>query len=210
MYIPPAFRDEDAASLHAVIREARLATLVTTTASGLMATPMPLLLDARSGSRGVLFGHMAKANPQWSAPAIGEALVIFMGPDAYVTPSWYATKRETGKVVPTWNYVTVHAYGAVEFFDDAERLLRAVTRLTNHHEGTRQEPWKVSDAPDAYIAAQLKGIVGVEVSISRLEGKRKLSQNRSADDRTGVTEGLAGSTHENEQAVAALMKDLKA
>jgi transcriptional regulator len=136
--------------------------------------------------------------------------VIFMGPDAYVTPSWYATKRETGKVVPTWNYVTVHAYGAVEFFDDAERLLRAVTRLTNHHEGTRQEPWKVSDAPDAYIAAQLKGIVGVEVSISRLEGKRKLSQNRSADDRTGVTEGLAGSTHENEQAVAALMKDLKA
>jgi transcriptional regulator len=210
MYIPPAFRDEDAASLHAVIREARLATLVTTTASGLMATPMPLLLDARSGSRGVLFGHMAKANPQWSAPAIGEALVIFMGPDAYVTPSWYATKRETGKVVPTWNYVTVHAYGAVEFFDDAERLLRAVTRLTDHHEGTRQEPWKVSDAPDAYIAAQLKGIVGVEVSISRLEGKRKLSQNRSADDRTGVTEGLAGSTHENEQAVAALMKDLKA
>jgi transcriptional regulator len=210
MYIPPAFRDEDAASLHAVIREARLATLVTTTASGLMATPMPLLLDARSGSRGVLLGHMAKANPQWSAPAIGEALVIFMGPDAYVTPSWYATKRETGKVVPTWNYVTVHAYGAVEFFDDAERLLRAVTRLTDHHEGTRQEPWKVSDAPDAYIAAQLKGIVGVEVSISRLEGKRKLSQNRSADDRTGVIEGLAGSTHENEQAVAALMKDLKA
>jgi len=209
MYIPPAFRDDDAASLQAAIRQSRLANLITATASGLMATPLPLLFDATTGPHGMLLGHMARANPQWSSPPLGEALAIFMGPDAYVSPSWYATKAETGKVVPTWNYVTVHAYGQVEFFDDPERLREAVTRLTNRHEGAKPDPWKVSDAPADYIRSHLKGIVGVQMTISRLEGKRKLSQNRGAADRAGVEAGLAASPLESERAVASLMKSAR-
>ena len=206
MYVPPAFKDDDTTSLRAMIRQSRLANLITTTASGLMATPLPLLLDDSVGEHGLLLGHMAKANPQWSSPPLAEALVIFMGPDAYVSPSFYRTKAETGKVVPTWNYVTVHAYGSVEFFDDPARLLKAVNRLTDRHEGNRTAPWKVSDAPEPYVQSQLRGIVGVEITITRLEGKRKLSQNRNAADREGVIEGLGESPSEAEQAIAALMK----
>ena len=205
MYVPPAFKDDDAASLRAMIRQSRLANLITATASGLIATPLPLLLDESIGEHGLLLGHMAKANPHWSSPPIGEALVIFMGPDAYVSPSFYKTKAETGTVVPTWNYVTVHAYGAVEFFDDPERLLRAVSRLTDQHEGERPAPWKVSDAPDAYVQSQLRGIVGVEITITRLEGKRKLSQNRNAADRAGAVSGLRDSSRESDRKVATLM-----
>ena len=135
MYIPPAFKDDDIENIRATIRGARLASLVTATAEGPVATPLPLFLDESEGEHGVLYGHVARANPQWKLPPIGDALAIFNGPDAYVTPSWYATKQETGKVVPTWNYVAVHAYGPVEFFQEPERLLDAVTRLTNRHEG---------------------------------------------------------------------------
>ena len=207
MYRPPAFRDDDPASLHATIRAARTGNLITSTAAGLMATPLPLMLDETVGPHGVLIGHVAKANPHWSAAPIGEALVIFMGPDAYVSPSWYATKAESGKVVPTWNYVTVHAHGPVEFFDDTERLLSVVSRLTDHHEEGRSHPWKVSDAPDPYVQSQLKGIVGVQVTITRLEGKRKLSQNRNAADREGVISGLSGSSLQTDQEVASLMRN---
>jgi transcriptional regulator len=147
MYIPPAFKDDDVESIRATIRGARLASLVTATAEGPIATPLPLFLDETEGERGVLYGHLAKANPQWRLAPTGEALAIFMGPEAYVTPSWYATKQETGKVVPTWNYVAVHAYGPVEFFQEPERLLDAVTRLTNKQEKSRAEPWAVADAP---------------------------------------------------------------
>ena len=205
MYIPPAFRDDDLTSLHATIREARLANLITMTADGLIATPLPLLLDSASGPQGVLLGHMARANPQWSSPPVGEALAIFMGPDAYVSPSWYPTKQETGKVVPTWNYITVHAYGTVEFFEDPGRLHAAVSRLTGHHEAARPKPWAVDDAPETYIQAQLRGIVGVQLTITRLEGKRKLSQNRSAPDREGVIAGLAASAGDNDLTVARIM-----
>jgi transcriptional regulator len=205
MYVPPAFRDDDRASLLATMRAARLCTFVTATADGLMATPLPALLDPTEGEHGVLYGHVARANPQWKAKPIGEAMAIFMGPDAYVTPSWYATKRETGKVVPTWNYVAVHAYGPVEFFEDAERLLDVVTRLTDLHEGARKERWAVTDAPVDFIRAQLKGIVGLRVPIARLEGKRKMSQNRSAEDRAGVAAGLAASEQPMDRAVAALI-----
>ena len=205
MYIPPAFRDEDLTSLHATIREARLANLITMTADGLIATPLPLLLDSASGPQGVLLGHMARANPQWSSPPVGEALAIFMGPDAYVSPSWYPTKQETGKVVPTWNYITVHAYGTVEFFEDPERLHAAVSLLTGHHEAARPKPWAVDDAPETYIQSQLRGIVGIELTITRLEGKRKLSQNRSAPDREGVIAGLTASAGDNDQTVARIM-----
>ena len=130
MYTPPAFRDNEKERLQATIRAARLANFITATADGPLATPLPLFLDASEGEHGVIYGHLAKANPQWQVPPVGDALAIFMGPDAYVTPQWYATKRETGKVVPTWNYVTVHASGPVEFFDDPARLLEAVHRLT--------------------------------------------------------------------------------
>ncbi|RUT81590.1 FMN-binding negative transcriptional regulator, partial [Mesorhizobium sp. USDA-HM6] len=139
--MPPAFRDDDKESLRATIRAARLATLVTATAEGPQATPLPLLLDENEGEHGVIYGHVAKANPQWRAPVLGDGLAIFMGPDAYVTPAWYQAKQETGKVVPTWNYVAVHAYGPIEFFDDADRLLDVVTRLTTLHEGGRASPW---------------------------------------------------------------------
>jgi transcriptional regulator len=204
MYTPPIFRDDDLASMHAAMRAARLANLVTATADGLMSTPLPLILDESEG-QGVLYGHLAKANPQWKGAPTADAMAIFMGPDAYVTPSWYATKQETGKVVPTWNYVAVHAYGPIEFFDDAERLLEAVTRLTSLYEGSRDNPWSVSDAPEQFVAAQLRGIVGLRMPITRLEGKRKMSQNRTEADRKGVAAGLAESELPSDQAVAALI-----
>lgn len=205
MYTPPAFREDDPAELHRLIREARLSTLVTATPNGIVATPLPLILDKAEGAHGVLYGHLARANPQWFTPVIGDAMVIFNGPDAYVTPSWYATKREHGKVVPTWNYVAVHAYGTVEFFDDEDRLHDAVTRLTNLYEGSRRDPWAVTDAPELFIKSQLKGIVGLRLVITRIEGKVKMSQNRNDADRRGVVEGLSSSQDATERAAARLV-----
>ncbi|MER8487868.1 FMN-binding negative transcriptional regulator [Mesorhizobium australicum] len=205
MYTPPAFRDDDKDSLLATIRAARLANLVTATADGPLATPLPLFLDETEGEHGVIHGHLAKANPQWRVPAIGDGLAIFMGPDAYVTPAWYASKQETGKVVPTWNYAAVHAYGPVEFFEDADRLLEVVTRLTNLHEGARAAPWAVSDAPADFIQSQLRGIVGLRMPVVRLEGKRKMSQNRNASDRAGVASGLAASERPSDREVSVLI-----
>ena len=129
MYTPPAFRDDDKESLRATIRAARLATLVTATAEGPLATPLPLFLDESKGEHGTIYGHVAKANPQWRVPPLGDGLAMFMGPNAYVTPAWYATKQESGKVVPTWNYAAVHAYGPIEFFEDADRLLDEIGRV---------------------------------------------------------------------------------
>lgn len=203
MYEPPHFKEERIDVLHDAIRQARLATLVTMTTSGLEATHLPMLVDAAPAPHGTLIGHVARANPQWktSSPEV-EGLAIFQGPQAYITPSWYATKRETGKVVPTWNYVTVHAYGRLRFIEDAAELLGIVTRLTETHENGRTAPWAVSDAPADFIRAQLKGIVGVEMTITKLQGKWKMSQNRNAADRQGVAEGLA---RDGEAAVASLI-----
>ena len=205
MYTPPAFKDDDLDSIRATIRAARLANLVTATADGPIATPLPLFLDESEGEFGVLYGHVAKANPQWRSAPIGQALAIFMGPEAYVTPSWYATKQDTGKVVPTWNYIAVHAYGPVEFFQEPERLLQVVTRLTNMHEQSRAQPWAVSDAPPDFVAAQLRGIVGFCIPVTRFEGKRKMSQNRSEVDRAGVAEGLGASDNPQDREVAPLI-----
>ncbi|MGX1305384.1 transcriptional regulator [Amorphus suaedae] len=205
MYTPPAFREDDPAALRTIIREAGLSTLVTATADGIVATPMPLILEASEGPHGTLYGHIARANPQWKAEPAGDALVIFTGPDAYISPSWYAAKREHGKVVPTWNYVAVHAYGPVAFFHDPSDLRAVVTRLTDRHEASRAEPWQVSDAPDAFTDAQLRLIVGVRIPITRIEGKRKMSQNRSEADRLGVAEGLAASPSRADRDVAALI-----
>lgn len=205
MYTPPAFRDEDRDSIRATLRAARLAHFITATADGVMATLLPLYIDQNEGEHGVVYGHLAKANPQGRTAAIGDGLAIFMGPDAYITPSWYATKQETGKVVPTWNYVAVHAHGPVEFFDDPARLLQVVTRLTDIHEDERAAPWRVSDAPADFIQAQLRGIIGIRMPITRLEGKRKMSQNRSLADRSQVAAGLAESPRPSEREAAALV-----
>lgn len=202
MYVPPAFREDDPETLRRIMREARLSTLVTATQEGLVATPLPLFLDESEGAFGTLHGHVAKANPQWKLNPAGEALVVFMGPDAYVTPSWYPSKREHGKVVPTWNYAAVHAYGPVEFYEDEHRLREAVTRLTDLYEKPREDRWAVTDAPEPFIRAQLRGIVGVRLPITRIEGKRKMSQNRPEADRDGVAAALAGSERESDRQVA--------
>ncbi|QOZ28948.1 FMN-binding negative transcriptional regulator [Bradyrhizobium sp. CCBAU 51753] len=205
MYLSPHFKIDELAAIHAAMQASRLATLVTATADGLIGTPLPLILDAREGEYGTLYGHVARPNPQWKTPATGEAMAIFTGPDAYVTPSWYVTKAEHGKVVPTWNYVAVHAYGAAEFFEDADRLLDVVTRLTELHESSRAEAWQVSDAPADFIKAQLRGIVGLKMPITRLDAKKKMSQNRKAEDRAGVIAGLGASDNPGDREVAAMI-----
>jgi len=189
MYLPAHFAEPDIDVLHDAIRASGLATLVTLTDGGLIASHVPLLLETEPAPNGKLIGHLARPNPQGRG-AIGEALAIFHGPEGYITPSYYATKRETGKVVPTWNYIAIHAYGTLRFIDDRAALLELVTRLTNHHESKRATPWAVSDAPDDFVAGMLNGIIGFELTISRLEGKWKMSQNRPAADRTGVIDGL--------------------
>ena len=191
MYVPPLFKEDRIEVLHDAIRRARLATLVTLTGDGLIASHVPMLLDADPAPYGTLLGHVARPNAQARDVVAGvQALAIFHGPDAYITPSWYATKRENGKVVPTWNYVAIHAYGPVEFFDDRERLRAVVTRLTERFEAPRAEPWAVTDAPADFIDGMLKGIVGFALPIARLEGKWKMSQNRPPADRAGVVAGL--------------------
>lgn len=201
MYRPVAFSEDDPAVIRQMIRDARLATLVTATSEGLMATSLPMFL-IDEGPHGVLYGHVARANPQWKLPVTGEALALFSGPDAYVSPSWYASKKEHGKVVPTWNYAAVHAYGPVEFFQDENRLYEIVTRLTDLYEAPREDPWAVTDAPEGFIQALLRGIVGVRLPITRIEGQRKLSQNRSAADREGVIAGLSQSDREDDRVIA--------
>jgi transcriptional regulator len=206
MYTPAAFKDDDVQSLHGLIEHTRLAILVTVDESGLQASHLPLLLRPEQGTHGTLYGHLAKANPQCQALANGaEALVIFAGADAYISPSFYPAKAEHGKVVPTWNYQAVHAYGIAEVFVDADRLLEVVTGLTDKHEAPRTSPWAVSDAPADYIDKMLGAIVGFALPISRLEGKRKLGQNRSAADFAGVRQGLSASSDTKDQELARLM-----
>ena len=203
MYMPPAFNKERIDVLHAAIRDAGLAALVTLTDEGLIASHVPLLLDPAPAPYGTLVGHLASPNPQAKGGVADvQALAIFRGPDVYVTPSWYATKRETGKVVPTWNYVAIHAYGLIRFFDDPARLLEIVTRLTERHETPRAKPWAVADAPADFVAGMLRGIIGFEIPIARLQGKWKMSQNRPPADRAGVVAGL---TEEGREDVAALV-----
>ncbi|MBB6251685.1 FMN-binding negative transcriptional regulator [Nitrospirillum iridis] len=205
MYRPSHFKEDRPSVLHAAMAAIGLANLVTVSADGMpQAGPVPLLLRPEEGEYGALYGHFAKANPQWrETPAGSPALAIFMGPDAYVTPSWYATKRESGKVVPTWNYATIQARGPITFFEDAAALLDLVTALTNRHEGGREAPWAVDDAPADFIQAQLRGIVGFRLAITSLEGKWKMSQNRPVADREGTADGLA---RNGDDAVADLVR----
>ena len=207
MYTPSNFAINDLHELQQQILGTRLAVLVTHGEQGLQASHLPLLLRPDQGPNGTLYGHFARANPQWKALQDGaQALVIFAGADAYVSPGFYPSKAEHGKVVPTWNYVAVHAYGTAEVFTDADRLRNLVSALTDRHEAGRNNPWKVADAPADYIDGMLKAIVGFALPIQRLEGKRKLSQNRSTADIAGVREGLAASPDVHDQALAHLMR----
>jgi transcriptional regulator len=189
MYVPAHFAADDAAARELLATHGA-ADLVTATPQGLLATLLPFVYDPAVGDHGVLLGHVARNNEQWRQPVLGEALVIVRGPDAYVTPSWYVTKSEHGRVVPTWNYVTAHVYGRLVVHDDPAWLEALVRRLTDRHEATNPLPWSVDDAPPKFIAGQLRAIVGVELVISRVEAKLKLSQNRSGADVDGVVAGL--------------------
>ena len=204
MYTPTAFRQDDLATLHQQMRATRLPTLVSHGPNGLLASHLPLLLEPTEGQYGTLYGHFARANPQWRDLADGSpALVIFQGAEAYISPSWYAAKAEHGKVVPTWNYISVQAHGRAEVFDDAERLLQLVSCLSALHEAERPQPWAVGDAPRDYIDSMLRAIVGFTLPIERLDGKWKLGQNRSQADQAGVREGLAASHDPRDRELAA-------
>jgi transcriptional regulator len=207
MYQPPAFREDRLEVQHALIRAHPLGLLITAGPTGLLANPFPFLLDADGTPLGTLRLHIARANPQWREfDAIDECLVVFQGPQDYVTPSWYATKRETGKVVPTWNYVMVHAWGRPRVVNDAVWLRRQLDDLTASREAKRDAPWKVDDAPADFVAQQMRAIVGVEIPIGRIEGKWKMSQNRPEADRAGVIAGFRESGLAGEE-IAALVAE---
>jgi transcriptional regulator len=203
MYVPSFNRMEDEAEIRRFVAAARSAEFVTVGPDGVpVATLLPIMWD-----NDVVVAHMARANPQWKDLGPGSpVLLICSGPEAYVSPSWYAAKAEHGRVVPTWNYSAVHLSGTVRVREDREWLRDAVTRLTAMHEERRSQPWRPSDAPDRYIEGQLAGIVGLEITVTRVEGKSKLSQNRSEADRRGVVAGLQGEKHYAAAEVAAAMQ----
>ena len=191
MYMPAHFEESRVDVLHALIRAHPLGTLVTMTANGLEANHLPFQIHPEPAPFGTLRGHVARANRLWrdSLPGV-DALVVFSGPDAYVSPGWYPSKRESGKVVPTWNYAVVHAHGPLRIIDDREWLRAFVSGLTHRFESPRDDPWKVTDAPSDYIDQMLGAIVGIEIPVMRALGKWKVSQNRAQRDREGVAAGL--------------------
>jgi transcriptional regulator len=190
MYRPDHFRIDDIAQMHALMRARPLAALVSAGPSGLYATHLPVVLKSE-GEFGAIECHLARANPHWKDLAEGgEAMMIFQGPEAYITPNWYASKAETGKVVPTWNYAAVHAYGKPQVMQDKAWVLRHVSDLTAQQEAGEPQPWAVTDAPESFIDVMLRGIVGFRFDITRLEGKWKMSQNREMADRVTTAAGL--------------------
>jgi transcriptional regulator len=203
MYVPELFRLDDAGEMHALMRANPFATLVTHGANGLTATHLPTVYNADQGPHGTIEAHVARPNDQWKTfDPEADALVIFSGPQTYITPSWYPSKAVEGKVVPSWNYAAVHAYGRVTVISDAEWLKAHVGALTRQQETGRAEPWSIDDAPERFIQGLTRGIVGMRIEITRLEGKAKMSQNREAADRAGVIEGLAAEPGEQPRAVA--------
>jgi transcriptional regulator len=192
MYLPKHFEQTDRDAIVALMRERPLATLVVAAPDGPTADLIPLEFAPDVGEHGTLRGHVARANPLWRH-AGAQALAVFTGPEAYVSPGWYPSKREHGKVVPTWNYTMVQARGPLRAVDDAPWLRALVGQLTDHHEATQARPWSVGDAPDDYVQQMLRAIVGIEIPLASLVGKWKVSQNRSAADRAGVAAGLAAS-----------------
>ena len=191
MYNPASFREPDLGRMHDLIRQHPLGLLISSGPSGLLASPVPFLLDAGAGESGILRAHVARANPHWKEFIEGgDCLVVFQGEQGYVTPDWYPSKAETHRAVPTWNYATVQVRGRVTVHDDAEWLRAQLDALTAGHEGKRAEPWSLGEAPEDFIASQMKAIVGLEIVITQIEGKWKMSQNRPLPDRAGVIAGL--------------------
>lgn len=210
VYLPEHFAETDIEALHGLIRQFPLGTLITVGSEGLTANHIPVVLDARAGTHGRLLAHVARNNPVWRDhdPEHG-ALVVFQSVDAYVSPNWYVTKRETGEVVPTWNYLVVHAYGSLIVHDDAKWIRGQAGMLTKQQEASQARPWKMADAPQAYTAANLAQIVGLEIPITRLVGKSKASQNRRDDDREGAIAGLRGTGDPGDAAMAERMDAIR-
>lgn len=207
LYNPPAFKESDLPALQAQISASGLTTLISVGAQGPIVSNLPIVLDTNAASYGTISGHLARGNPQWRESDLSKpALALFMGADAYVSPSYYPSKQEHGKVVPTWNYSMIVARGRLEFFEDAETLRAQVEALTQRFEARFEKPWGVSDAPDDFIARQIKGIVGVRLHIESIESKAKLSQNRTAADQHGVVAGLSPSPRAEDREVADAMK----
>lgn len=203
MWTPPAFAETDTETVAAMIESARLGVLVTHGPQGLIATHLPFLFE-REPMR--LVGHIARANPHRALAGDGEALVILSGLEAYVSPNWYPSKATDGRQVPTWNYESVHLYGRLQWFEEPDRLLDVVARLSDRHEAGREQPWSIHDAPADYVEKLLRGIVGLTLEVGRVEAKRKMSQNKSAADQLGVIEGLALSPDPRDRLVAEAMK----
>ncbi|MBC7995608.1 MAG: FMN-binding negative transcriptional regulator [Rhizobacter sp.] len=207
MYSPAHFKEERPELLHQLVREHPLGLLITLGDQGLEANPIPFLLDVDTSGQAVLRAHVARANPVWrEARADIDTLVVFQGPQAYVSPNWYATKAENGKAVPTWNYITVQARGRLVVRDDAVWLRELVSRLTHRHEATQPQPWGLGDAPPDYIDAMLRAIVGIEIPLTSLQGKWKVSQNHPAVNREGVASGLRAQGGEQASAMAAAVE----
>ena len=208
MYQPPAFREDRVEIMHDLMRAQPFATLVTVGPHGMTANHLPLILLAGGSERGILQGHVARPNPVWNDvdPSV-DALAIFHGPHHYVSPSWYPSKAVHGKVVPTWNYAVVHAYGPLRAIEDADWLVTHLKALTAQQESGRDTPWEVGDAPADFIDRMVGGIVGFEIEIARLEGKQKMSQNRDEADRAGVICGLEEEGSEMARQVAGIVPD---
>lgn len=207
MYIPKQFEEPRVEVMHELVRAYPLATLVTHSSSGLNANHIPLHLSESPAPYGTVRGHIARANPLFGEIAGGiEALAIFHGPDSYISPSWYATKKETGKVVPTWNYAVVHAYGVLRVVDNASWLRAQLDALTDQNEASLPEPWVVSDAPADHIEGIMAAIVGVEMVITKMFGKWKVSQNQPKQNKVDVISGLKASGHPESLAMAALVE----
>jgi transcriptional regulator len=209
MYIPRHNEEKRVSVMHSLIVSRPLGTLITLGASGLFASHIPMILEDNGSHFGVLKGHISRANTQWQdfVPTV-DALAIFAGHQHYITPTWYPGTKEHGKEVPTWNYVVVHAYGPLNVIHDDQWLLTNVEKLTNIHEAGSPVPWRVSDAPEDFIRSQLKGIVGLELPIQKLEGKWKVSQNRTERERLGVIDGLAKLNTPESLAMKALVEEV--
>jgi transcriptional regulator len=203
MYMPAHFEEKRPEVMHALLRAHPLATWVVRQGDELVVNHVPFLIDADRGPHGTLVGHVARANPVWRS--LGASVAVFQGPQAYVSPSWYPSKREHGKVVPTWNYAVVHAHGQPRAIESRDAFLAIVNRLTQTHEANSAAPWAVSDAPADFIEQMLKAIVGIEIPIERIVGKWKVSQNRSLPDRTGTVAGLRQRGNEAAGAMADLV-----
>lgn len=211
MFVPGLFKIEDVADAHGLMRAHPFAVLVTYGSTGLFATHLPTVLKVDEAvPLGRIECHLARPNPQWEtfAPDV-DALMIFQGPEAYIRPGWYPSKAEHGKAVPTWNYSAVHAYGRIELQRDADWLLTHVSELSDQQERSSAEPWAVSDAPANYTAMLLRGIVGLTFTITRLEGKSKMSQNRDPRDRAGVVQGLRERANGDDEVIAGLVERLE-